>query len=393
MPDDAMRISERRTYLERMEGRYRRADRRYRGQLLDEMEAMTGLHRKSLLRLLGPSGLERQPRTRQRGRVYGSAVDDALRVIWESLDYVCAERLTPGLVPTAQRLAAHGELALPSALEEQLGQISVASVQRRLTRLAQDTPRLPRKGPEQANRVARLIPMGRLAWDEPMPGHFEVDLVHHSGPTTHGEYLHTLQMIDVATGWSERVAVLGRSYRQMAAGFTHILERLPFPVLELHPDNGSEFLNDHLLRFWDEAARGLTWSRSRPYQKNDNRFVEQKNDSLVRAYFGSARLDTPEQWIALNAIYDQMWTYYNLFQPVLRLSAKEVIDGRLRRRWAPAQTPFARLCATGVLSAAQRQALDTQYAATNPRALRRAIYAAIAQVWAPAVLVAADPAA
>jgi hypothetical protein len=179
----------------------------------------------------------------------------------------------------------------------------------------------------------------------------------------------------------------------MAAGFTHILARLPFPVLELHPDNGSEFLNDHLLRFWDEAARGLTWSRSRPYQKNDNRFVEQKNDSLVRAYFGSARLDTPAQCTALNAIYDQMWQYYNLFQPVLRLTAKEVIDGRLRRRWAPAQTPFARLRATGVLSAVQRQTLDTQYAATNPRALRRAIYAAIAQVWAPAVPVSADPAA
>ena len=393
MPDDAMTIRERRKYLERMEGRYRRADRLARGRLLDEMEAMTGLHRKSLLRLLGTNGLERQPRTRQRGRVYGSAVDDALRVIWESLDYVCAERLTPGLVPTAQRLAAHGELALTPALEQHLGQISVASVQRRLTRLAQDTPRLPRKGPEHANRVARTIPMGRLAWDEPTPGHFEVDLVHHSGPTTQGEYLHTLQMIDVATGWSERVAVLGRSYRHMAAGFTHILKRLPFPVLELHPDNGSEFLNDHLLRFWDEAARGLTWSRSRPYQKNDNRFVEQKNDSLVRAYFGSARLDTPEQCTALNAIYDQMWAYYNLFQPVLRLSAKEVIDGRLRRRWAPAQTPFARVCTTGVLSAAQRQKLDAQYAATNPRGLRRAIYVAIAQVWEPAGSVSADPAA
>jgi hypothetical protein len=393
MPDDAMTISERRTYLERMAGRYRRADRLGQGQLLDEMETMTGLHRKSLLRLLGSGGLVRQPRGRQRGRVYGSAVDDALRVIWESLDYVCAERLTPGLVPTAQRLAAHGELVLSPELEQQLGRISVASVQRRLTRLAQDSPRLPRKGPEHANRVARTIPMGRLAWDEPLPGHFEVDLVHHSGPTTHGEYLHTLQMIDVATGWSERVAVLGRSYRHMAAGFTHILERRPFPVLELHPDNGSEFLNDHLLRFWDEAARGLTWSRSRPYQKNDNRFVEQKNDSLVRAYFGNARLDTPKQWSALNAIYDQMWLYYNLFQPVLRLSTKQVIDGRLRQRWAPAQTPFARVCATGVLSAEQRQALDAQYAATNPRTLRRAIYAAIAQVWAPAVPVVADPAA
>lgn len=393
MPDDAMTIADRRKYLERMQGRYWQADRAGQGRLLDEMAVMTGLHRKSLPRLLKPGRLTRQPRTRQRGRVYGCTVDDAVRVIWESLDYVCAERLTPGLVPTARQLAVHGELELSAELEQQLAQISVASVQRRLTRLAQDTPRLPRKGPEQANRVARTIPMGRLAWNEPTPGHFEVDVVHHSGPTTHGEYLHTLQMIDVATGWSERVAVLGRSYRHMAAGFTHILERLPFPVLELHPDNGSEFLNDHLLRFWEDAARGLTWSRSRPYQKNDNRFVEQKNDTLVRAYFGSARLDTPEQCQALNALYDQLWRYYNLFQPVLRLTEKAVIDGRLRRRWAPAQTPFARLRATGVLSAAQRQTLDAQYAATNPRALRRTIYAAIAQVLGLAAPVRADPAA
>ena len=149
MPDDAMTISERRKYLERRQGRYRRAERPGQGQLLDEMEAMTGLHRKSLLRLLGPRGLERQPRSRQRGRVYGSVVDDALRVIWESLDYVCAERLTPGLVPTAQRLAAHGELVLGPELEQHLGQISVASVQRRLTRLAQDTRACRGKAPSK----------------------------------------------------------------------------------------------------------------------------------------------------------------------------------------------------------------------------------------------------
>src|SRR3954453_4370645 len=171
MPDKAMTIAERRTYLTRMQGRYWAADRSGQGRLLDEMEVMTGLHRKSLVRLLKPGGLARRPRTAQRGRVYGCGVDDALRVIWESLDYICAERLTPGLVPTAQRLAAYGELELSADLEQQLGQISVASVQRRLTRLAQDTPRLPRKGPEQANRVARTIPMGRLAWDEVMPGH------------------------------------------------------------------------------------------------------------------------------------------------------------------------------------------------------------------------------
>ena len=222
--DEAMTLGERRKYVKRVQPRYWLADRAGRGRLLDEMEAVTGLHRKSLLRLLGPGGLERRPRRRERGRTYGHLVDDALRVIRESLDFACAERRTPALLPTARLLARHGEVRLTDELAAQLGRISIASVQRRLTRFVQDTPRLPRKGPEranqanQANQVARQIPMQRLAWDEAEPGHFEVDLVHHSGPVTDGEYLHTLQPVDVATGWSERAAVLGRSQRAIAQG-------------------------------------------------------------------------------------------------------------------------------------------------------------------------------
>src|SRR5205085_5168435 len=250
-------------------------DRAGRGALLAEMGLVTGLHRRSLVRLLSPHGpgLARQPRRRQRARTYGHEVDDALRVIGESLDYICATRLTPTLVATARQLAAHGELRLSAEVEAQLARISRASVQRRLTRLAQDTPRLPRGGPERASRtnaVARQIPMRRIAWDQPEPGHFEVDLVHHGGHEPVGEYAHTLQWVDVATGWSERVAVLGRSQRRMEDGFRRGLTRVPCPVRKLHPDNGSEFLNDHLVRFWGETITGLSLSRSRPYKKDDN---------------------------------------------------------------------------------------------------------------------------
>ncbi len=400
MPDDdeGMTIAERRKYLKRMQGRYWAADRAGRGGLLDEMAAVTGLHRKSLLRLLAPGGLERWPRRRQRGRTYGHRVDDALRVIWESLDFVCAERLTPALVSTARLLTHHGELHVTDDLEAQLGRISVASVQRRLTRFLQDTPRLPRKGPERANQVnqvARQIPMQRLAWDEAEPGHFEVDLVHQSGPVTDGEYVHTLQLIDVATGWSERVAVLGRGQRAMEEGFRRVLDRLPFPIRELHPDNGSEFLNNHLVRFWGEAIAGLRLSRSRPYQKNDNRFVEQKNASLVRAYLGHGRLDTPAQCAALNALYDQLWVYYNFFQPVLHLVEKindPTNPTRLRRKWDAAQTPFERLCATAALAPAGRTELEQRRERTNPRALRREIYAALDRLLAPPPLPNVQPA-
>lgn len=279
----SMTITERRKYLARMLPRYLAADRPQQSLLLTEMQTVTGLHRKSLLRLLNASSLARQPRSRQRARTYGAPLEDALRLIWETLDYICAERLTPALLPTAQLLAQHAELTLTDDLLAQLGQISVASVQRRLSRFTQDTPRLPRKGPERANRIAKAIPMRTIPWDQAEPGHFEVDLVHHGGPSPIGDFVYTLQLVDVATGWSERVAILGRSQLRMEEGFRRVLARLPFPVKELHSDNGSEFLNDHLVRFFGEAITGLQLSRSRPYQKNDNRFVEQKNSTLVRA--------------------------------------------------------------------------------------------------------------
>jgi hypothetical protein len=177
-------------------------------------------------------------------------------------------------------------------------------VQRRLTRLAQDTPRLPRGGPERAQRtnaVARQIPMRRIAWDEPEPGHFEVDLVHHGGPEPVGEYADAWQLVDVATGGSERVAVLGRSQRRMEEGFRRVLARLPFAVRELHLDNGSAFLNDY----------------------------------LVRAYLGHVRLDTATPVAALNGRYDDLWRYSTGFQPVLHLVAKAgdpTTPTRLRRR-------------------------------------------------------------
>ena len=386
-----MTLTERRTYLARMQPRYRLADRPERSRVLDEMIAVTGLHRKSLVRLLNTGSLARRPRTTQRQRTYGATVEDAIRLIWETLDYICAERLTPALAPTAQQLAQHGELALTTELLDQLRRISIASVQRRLSRFTQDTPRLPRKGPAQANRVAKAIPMRRIPWDQAEPGHFEVDLVHHGGPVPTGDFVYTLQLVDVATGWSERVAVHGRGQLRMEEGFRRVLARLPFPIKELHSDNGSEFLNNHLVRFFGQAITGLQLSRSRPYQKNDNRFVEQKNATLVRAYLGTTRLDTAAQTAALNTLYDQMWVYYNLFQPVLHLTAKVASGTRMTRRWDAAQPPVARLLATTVVSAAQRRTLAAQVAATNPRALRQTIYAglrALLQVEPPAGVLA-----
>jgi PAS domain-containing protein len=391
--DDEMTIAERRKYLRKQAPRYRAANRTEKGRLSGKMEAITGLHRKSLIRLLGQPSLERRRSTTRRRRSYGLEVERVVAVVWESLDYVCAERLQPALPATAAHLARFGECQVTPAVASQLETISVATVQRMLTRLGRPVSRLPQRGPEQANRLRQATPMRRIPWETVEPGHLEVDLVHHAGGTSAGEYAHTLQLIDVATGWSERVALLGRSQRAMETAFRQVLARIPFPILELHPDNGREFFNAHLVRFFGEELTGLTLTRSRPYQKNDNRFVEQKNATLVRAYLGSMRLETPAHVTALNALYEQGWIYYNLFQPVLHLAEKTVVAGRLRRHWDTAQTPYQRLIAAGGLAADDQHRLGELYARTNPRALRHAIERDLRRLWSMPQTITLDLAA
>ncbi len=378
---DEMTIDERRKYVKLMYPRYQKANRQERSRLLTEMEQVTKQHRKHLIRLLNGESLERKKRRTSRSRTYGVEVERVVLLIWESLDYICAKRLTPNLLSMGKHLARFGVVSLTAEVEEQLQTMSTSTVERLLGKYRSRKGRLPRKGPQRANQATKGVPMGRIAWDIAEPGHFEVDLVHHCGESAAGEYGHTLQLIDVATGWSERVLLLGRGQQAMEQAFRHVLARLPFAVKELHPDNGTEFFNAHLVRFWKEKVTGVHLSRSRPYHKNDNRNVEQKNDTLVRQYFGTLRLDTPEQLEAVNALYERMWLYYNLFQPVMHLSEKTVEGDKVRRKWDDAQTPYQRVLATGVLSQEQQARLQTLYEHTNPRQLREEIYAGLAALW------------
>ncbi|MGB9591767.1 MAG: integrase [Candidatus Kryptoniota bacterium] len=377
MHDEEMTIDERYKYLRMMQKRYLEAGRVERGRLLDEMEVITGLHRKSLIRSM-QGGLVRKKREKQRGSKYDFAVEQAIRVISRSMDHPCAERLQPNLGWMARHLIAHGELVITPEVLQKLDQISVSSVQRCLNKMIIER-KLPRRRAEEANRWRREVPARRIAWDEQEPGHFEVDLVHHCGITASGQYVHTLQMVDVATGWSERVAVLGRSYLAIQDGFERILARLPFRVKEIHPDNGSEFFNDHLMTFWYGQSHPLQFSRSRPWHKNDNRFVEQKNDTLVRAYLGYRRLDTVDQTNLLNHLYDLMWIYHNFFQPVMRIKEKSSTISsnhqfRLVRRFDRAQTPLDRLRRSGALDETIKADLLALRKQINPLRLRELIY-------------------
>jgi transposase InsO family protein len=281
--NEKMSINERYQYLKRMQQRYLKADKKRKVTLLDEMVAYTGMHRRSISRRMH-STLERRARQRERGVTYGSEFDRAIALIWEATDYVCAERLTPNLVLIAEMLEAHSELKLTPTLRKQLSPVSISTVRRHLPRMPQAHRRRKPRAPQ--NKHQHSIPTRVIPRDTAMPGHFEMDLVYHCGESASGEFIFTLQLIDVATGWSGRRAILGRSYVVMADALVTLLKRIPFPILELHPDNGSEFLNAHVLSLLKTRYPQITLSRSRSASPNDNRLVEQKNHSLVRQYLG-----------------------------------------------------------------------------------------------------------
>ena len=385
-PEERMTIDEQRKYLHKMRIRYWQAQsRKARSQLLDEMQAVTELHRKSLIRLIN-GDLARKPRRKQRGKAYGPEVKATVEKIAHSLDYPCAERLRPNLVWMAGQLERHGELKATPEVVEKLGRISVSTIRRMLGPVGQERLRLAhnKEQPGIAGQLRQAVPMRRIRWDETQPGHFEVDLVHHCGVSTEGQYVHTLQMVDVTTGWSECAPLLGRSYLVMQDGFLCILNRLPFQVLELHPDNGGEFFNAFLMKLWKDKVQGVALSRSRPFHKNDNRFVEENNFSLVRAYVGYLRLDTVAQVRLLHQLYDQLWLYHNFFQPVMRLQQKISPAEALRskRIYDQAKTPLDRLCNSGVLAVDLQNQLLTLREATNPCQLRRSIENLTSQLFA-----------
>lgn len=372
---EPMNINERRKYIYKMWGRYKKANKAEKKMLLDEIEEVVGMHRKTIIRLLNGQ-LSRKKRRRERGRTYGVDVEDAIRKIALSLDYPCAERLQPNLSWMAEHLAHHGELLLQEKVKESLQKISVSTLKRILKRVGRSEPKMAERKPKRPsnNSIRKQYPMTKIAWDEPQPGHFEVDLIHHSGPTANGEFIHTLQMVDVATGWSEVTAILGRSYRVMKDGFDFLFNRLPFPLHEIHPDNGSEFFNQLLLKFWHENFPDLQITRSRPYQKNDNRFVEENNHSMVRAYIGHSRLDTIAQLNILRQLLDKLWLYHNFFQPVMRLIDKQVLSStQFLRIHDQAKTPFDRLKEKDFLNNKKISYLDNLRQQTNPLVLRNEI--------------------
>ena len=362
-PEESMTVDERRKYLHKMQPYYRRATRTERSRLLTEMAQVTGLHRKSLIRLLR-GNLRRKRRTRQRGPTYTSETQSAIRLCAEALDFPCAERLKPMLSATAQHLARHGRLSLTPKIAQQLERVSVSTVRRIIGPVRQQATRLAssRRPPRQRSAVSAAVPVSTISAHVAIPGYIEGDTVFHNGGVSQGLFAYSLCCSDVYSGWVATRATLGNSGLVMRDALEALWTVMPFPILEFHSDNGPEFLNNLIFSFLQE--RQVTFTRSRPYRKNDNRFVEENNGSHIRAYVGYARLDSVAQVLALNALYNLLNLYHNLFQPVMR---------RQKDKTFSVATPLDRLLVAGIWDKATAQAWRAYRDQIDPFALRIAI--------------------
>jgi hypothetical protein len=216
-------------------------------------------------------------------------------------------------------------------------------------------------------------------WEDQRPGFVEIDLVAHCGTSTAGQYLNTLTVTDVATAWTECIAVLGKSQRFVVDALRAVRARFPFPWLGIDSDNGSEFLNEHLVRYCQDER--LTFTRSRPYWKNDQAHVEQKNWSIVRRLLGYERYESQAALAALQAVYTALHLWINHWQPVLKLVAKERDGAKVRKRYDTAQTPYRRVLAWEGLAPDAATRLTAEHASSGPRAVWRQVEAARAELW------------
>jgi hypothetical protein len=216
-------------------------------------------------------------------------------------------------------------------------------------------------------------------WDDAQPGFMEMDLVAHCGDTTAGQYLNTLTATDVSTGWTECLALPNKTQAAVSQAITVLRQHLPFPLLGIDSDNGSEFINDTLYRYC--LTEQITFTRSRPYRKNDQAHVEQKNWSVVRHTVGYDRLETEDELITLATIYADLRLYVNFFQPVLKLIGKLPVDGRTVKQYDQAATPFRRVLASDQISLQVKAGLANQYVQLNPVTLRQQIDQNVARLW------------
>lgn len=371
--------------------RYQKASKGQKHKILDEMVATTGYNRKYAAWMLAHWGTEVRTvidgkptvfvvgkrRIKKRGgrpRIYNNDVVVILVRLWYMFDCLCSKRFVAFLRPLVDLLCDLGELEVTQEIRDRLHAVSPSTVDRLL---AGERKQHKGKGSSlthPGSLLKRQIPVRTFAdWDDIAPGFVEADLVGHDGGSAFGSFLCTLTMTDVCSGWTEMVGVLNKAKKHVFQGLQCARERFPVPLLGLDTDNGSEFLNNHLVRYC--VQEHITFTRSRPYRKNDNCFVEEKNNSIVRRSVGYARFESEEALLALNALYGRLRLLSNFFFPSAKLLEKTRDGSKLSRKYDSPLAPYQRLLCSDKVTPEIKEILMSTYKSLNPAQLAREIHA------------------
>lgn len=368
-----MDMHSREQYLERVREDYRNADKKTKTRLLNEARKRTRLNRKVLIgKLAHPARAAGKKKRGPRRPAYTRDVQAALIRVWEIFDYPCGQRLAPALRREVERLRKAKELICSGEIAAKLERISARTIDRLLFREKRVRGLRQNRNPSIHPLLYQKVPVKVASdWDTSEVGNLQLDYVFHCGRSTAGEYLHTLSAADIATGWWEGEAIVGRSQMATKEGLDRIRKRLPFRIREVHPDNDSGMINGLL---WDYCRNArIKMSRSRPYKKNDNAWVEQRNWTHVRKVVGYRRLDTAGELAIVRELYGYVTLYKNFFQPTIKLQEKVRVGGRIHRKYDEPRTPCQRLMDSGQISAAVRKRLQAQYESLNVAELHRRI--------------------
>jgi integrase-like protein len=359
-------------YLKRIYPRYEKAEGKEKQRILDEFCANCGYHRKHAIRVLnGPAPGEKPRRKRQPRKVtYGSRVISILKAVWEAADYPWSVRLHALLPEWLPWIRLH--FRLTAELERQMLAISARTIDYRLRAHKGKLRRRLYGRTKPGTLLKHHIPLKTDHGNVQIPGFTEIDLVSHSGNCATGEFCYSLNVTDIYTGWTEMRAVLGRGQEAVRQALEEIRQALPFPLRGIDSDNGSEFINEHLLRYC--RARAIQFTRGRPYKKDDNAHIEQKNWTHVRRILGYVRYDTEAAREAINDLYrGELRRFQNLFLPSVKLAKKERVGSRLRRRYEAPQTPGQRVVTSPVADPERVAELRQERARLDPFQLSRRI--------------------
>lgn len=369
--------------------RYREADRKQKTIILDEFIAATGYSRKYAIRLLKQPVVSRVNKKRGRRKLYGEDVQEALLVAWAAANYIASKRLAPFLEELVPVLEHHGHLELNAEVREQLLSISPATIDRLLQPWRAKHQYSGISMTKPGKLLKHQIPVRTFAdWEERLPGFFEADLVGHCGCSAEGAFLCTLVLVDIASGWVECLALLHRSKDTVIDALERVRRILPFPLLGIDTDNGSEFINNALVEYCAEEK--ITFTRGRAYKKNDQCFVEQKNGAIVRQLVGYDRFEGQKAYRQLTELYRAIRLYNNYFQPSMKLKKKTRTCSKVRKSYDRARTPLQRLRESGILHEEIAQELQAIHHALDPVALLNQIKVLQDALWRHAILPAAS---